>query len=88
MDPAGSDRSSDRYDYSDLSDADWGPAVKRGRGPDGQDLTAYDMTTSVGGGRKRSKRDEKVSIYIRLSLYIFRSIADFLINSHRELSVY
>ncbi|XP_048732248.1 fos-related antigen 1-like isoform X2 [Ostrea edulis] len=61
VDPAGSDRSSDRYDYSDLSDADWGPAVKRGRGPDGQDLTAYDMTTSVGGGRKRSKRDEKVS---------------------------
>jgi hypothetical protein len=27
-------------------------------------MAAYDMTTSVGGGRKRSKRDEKVSIFI------------------------
>lgn len=61
VDPAGSDRSSDRYDYSDMSDADW-PPNKRGRGADGQDLIAYDMTTSVGGGgRKRNKRDEKVS---------------------------
>lgn len=59
VDPAGSDRSSDRYDYSDMSDADW-PPTKRGRGGDGQDLTGYDMTTSVGGGRKR-KRDEKIS---------------------------
>lgn len=60
VDPAGSDRSSDRYDYSDMSDADWPPTgVKRGRGADGSDLTGYDMTTNVGGGRKR-KRDEKV----------------------------
>ncbi|XP_022334540.1 uncharacterized protein LOC111131350 [Crassostrea virginica] len=61
VDPAGSDRSSDRYDYSDMSDADWPPTgVKRGRGADGSDLTGYDMTTNVGGGRKR-KRDEKIS---------------------------
>lgn len=69
VDPAGSDRSSDRYDYSDMSDADWPPTgVKRGRGADGSDLTGYDMTTNVGGGRKR-KRDEKVR-YIYSVLYL------------------
>lgn len=71
VDPAGSDRSSDRYDYSDMSDADW-PPTKRGRGGDGQDLTGYDMTTSVGGGRKR-KRDEKVCSVAFLSYIIFRN---------------
>lgn len=71
VDSAGSDRSSDRYDYSDMSDADW-PPTKRGRGGDGQDLTGYDMTTSVGGGRKR-KRDEKVCSVAFLSYILFRN---------------
>lgn len=55
VDPTGSDRSSDRCDYSDLSDADWAPGSKRRA--DGTDQ--YDSPTPV--RKRRNLKDEKIS---------------------------